>query len=262
MRRAFSLIEVSVVLILVGLIAGISIPLLRSTTTRQNIDETRKELETIKRRVIAYYQNYSKVPPHIVPGYKLNQTLLQVPTKFMRDQISGIDYLYFSDSTGVSDSIKIDGISIGSIGCVLISAGPNGTFDGENATPGDYRFQSQGVDDILISISEYELRGTYVQDCQYFTVIVRNSFGSTIYAWPIHSRNTYTSIANNATVQFTNVYPNEYVIFSSTANFYNHQTTGFIPSKFDKGGNCIINITISTSVGVTGVPVFGEDTSF
>ncbi|MEO0199266.1 MAG: hypothetical protein ABIL91_06775 [candidate division WOR-3 bacterium] len=258
MKRAFTLIEATLVLIILGIIGGLSIPLLRGVTSEKRVENTRKELESLKKKVIAYYQSYSKVPPHIMPGYKLNQNVLQVPLKYIRDPITGVDYLYFSDTVSTSDSIKVDGVPIGSIGCVLISAGPNGTFDGENATPNDFRFQSQGVDDILVSVSEYELKGTYQQNCQSYVVTITNNYGSVIYTWPTSSRDTCEPINPNQTVQFTGVLPFEYVLLSSANSFFNHQTSGFIPYKFDRGGNCLIRVEVRRIQNIS-VPVFTKD---
>jgi len=255
MRKAFTLIEMAVVLIILGIVAGISIPLIQSSKSKRGIESARDELLTFRKRIIAYYNTYSRIPSHKT-GYILNDQALQIPAKFTKDPLTGRDYLYFADTTGTTDSIYVDGTPLGSIGAVIICAGPNGTFDGENSTPGDFRFQSTGVDDIVVTVSQSELTGGTPTTCTSYTITVTNNYGAPIYFWPLLNQSTYITINNGQTSTFTNISPNTYVLLSSTTGFYNHQTSGFVPAKFNKGNNCTIRITVTQN---NNVPVFTED---
>jgi prepilin-type N-terminal cleavage/methylation domain-containing protein len=262
MKRGFTLIEISIALILLGIIAGISIPLLTQTRRSKGIEETQQELKTYKKRIITYYKTYGKLPSHTT-NYRLPSSLLQIPAKFLNDPINGIPYFYFADTTNTSDSIYIDGIPIGSIGAVIISAGPNGKFDGLNSdiSSPDRYFQSKGAgdfDDILIAISQAELITSGTSTCPNYLVIVRNTSGSTIYAFPTQLRDSAITINNNTSVTFENVKPNEVILLSLSSNFPPHQTNAFVPVILDWNGNCIVDVTVTTTLNNT-VPIYTLD---
>jgi prepilin-type N-terminal cleavage/methylation domain-containing protein len=262
MKRGFTLIEISIALILLGIIAGISIPLLTQTRRSKGIEETQQELKTYKKRIIAYYKTYGKLPSHTT-NYRLPPSLLQIPTKFLNDPINGIPYFYFADTTNTSDSIYIDGIPIGSIGAVIISAGPNGKFDGLNSdiSSPDRYFQSKGTgdfDDILIAISQAELITSGTSTCPNYLVIVRNTSGSTIYAFPTQLQTGSTTINNNTSATFGNVKPNEVILLSISQNFPPHQTNAFVPIILDWNGNCIVDVTVTTIID-NNVPIYTLD---
>lgn len=262
MKRGFTLIEISIALILLGIIAGISIPLLTQTRRSKGIEETQQELQTYKKRIITYYKTYGKLPSHTT-NYRLPSSLLQIPTKFLNDPINGIPYFYFADTTNSSDSIYIDGIPIGSIGAVIISAGPNGKFDGQNSdiSSPDRYFQSKGAgdfDDILIAISQAELTTSGTSTCTNYTVIVRNTSGSTIYAFPTQLQTGSTTINNNSSATFRNVKPNEVILLSLSTNFPPHQTNAFVPINLDWNNNCIVDVTVTTTLN-NNVPIYTLD---
>ncbi|MDI6851748.1 MAG: prepilin-type N-terminal cleavage/methylation domain-containing protein [bacterium] len=258
MRKGFTLIEISIALIILGIIAGISLPLLMSTNKTKKIEMARKEMETYKTRLIVYFNEKNTLPGHTA-SYGLPQPALQIPGKFTLDPVSGIPYRYFADTTSDGDSIYVDGLPIGDIGAVIISAGTNGKFDGENAMPDDKRFQSSGTgdfDDILISVSQNELIGL-ITSCTSYEVTISNTSGSRIYVFPTKSSSTYSTIPNGNTTTLPNLSPDEYILISTQNTFNTISTNTLNPLKYDKNGNCKVSITVDTIT--TGVPVFTTD---
>lgn len=258
MRKGFNLIEISIALLILGVLAGITLPLLLQTNRAKKIELTKGELQTYKARVITYYNLNRRIPPH-PPSYLLPHLALQIPRKFTFDPVSGIPYRYFADTTADNNYIYVDDVSIGDLGAVIISAGPNGKFDGENASPNDKRFQSTGsgdFDDILVSVSQNELLGPDTT-CTSYGVTIRNSSGATIYVFPTKSASTYTTLNNGGTLTLSNVNPDEYFLLSTSTQFTTVTTNAFTPRKYDRNGNCRVYITITTRV--QNVPVLTID---
>jgi len=257
-RRGFTLIEISIALLLLGIIAGVSLPLLLQNRKSKNIEIAKREMETYKRRLIVYYQGNNTIPVH-KSDFTLPDTTLQIPRRFTLDPVSGIPYRYYADNLADGNPIYVDGNSIGDISAVIISAGPNGKFDGENATPADKRFQSTGTgdfDDILISVSQGELMASPTL-CVSYRVTVRNASGSTIYVFPSKTNSTYQTITNGQQYTWNSLYPDELVLISSQTAFSTISTNSFVPKSYDSNGNCIIEITVNAIR--SSVPVFTTD---
>ena len=226
MRRGFTLIELAIVLILVGIVIAVTLPLVFTTFQQKKIAQAEEELKDMKDLVITYYVVNDSLPA-AGSGYTVPYQALQIPQKYTKDPIRGIPFLYYADRSNPADSIYVDGTSIGSIGAVLISAGVNGKFDGENASPSDGRFQSQGsgdFDDILVYISELELTATGTgggsgTTCTRFTLVLTNSSGANIWVKSLPSTTINCErIKRNRTSTFTDVPSGDeiYIFNSST----------------------------------------------
>ncbi len=259
MKRAFTILEMAIALIILGVIGGLSIPLIRTLQEKKSFQDVQYELQTLKRRIIAYYKTYGRIPIHTV-SFNLNRTELQVPVKYTVDPISGIPYMYVADTSASANIIYVDGNSLGTIGTVIISAGRNGKFDEENATPGDFVFQSQGgpgFDDILISISEMELKQGEAGSpsvCLTYSLTVTNYYGSSITVRPL-TANSPTTVLNNQTVTISNLSPFDQILIYLTS-FSNISYSYLVPAKFDRNSNCTISIRIHNQ---SNVPVFTDD---
>lgn len=262
MKRGFTLLEVAIALVIIGILGGLTIPFLRSFQERKSSQEVTEDLLTLKRRIIAYYQSYGRIPAH-TPDFELNSTQLQVPAKFLKDPITGLPYRYVADTSLTTNTIYVDGNSLGRISAVIISAGRNGKFDGENATPADLIFQSTGIgdfDDILISVSEWELRQEQGDTiCTSYEIRVTNNYGGTISVWPLRSQSSATPVTGGSTRIFTNILPFEQILIFWGTSFSNTSYTYLIPSKFDKNRNCIISINVNIITLITNVPVITDD---
>lgn len=267
MRKGFTLLEIAIALIIIGVLAGISIPILTQLNKGKGIEVAKRDLETYKKRIIVFYQTHGRLPRHTA-NYQLPPDTLQIPLKYTRDPIKGIPYLYYSGPIVFTqaDSLYVDGNSIGPAGksAVIICAGPNGEFDGENTNPADNRFQSTGpgdFDDILIAISERELitGGPVTDTCNSYTVSIRNVSGTTIYVFPTKTRTTYSQINNNGVLSFTNIHPYELILVSTINTFLHTQTNFLVPRKYDINGNCRIAIDVYRVSTTINVPYFSLD---
>jgi len=249
MRRGFTLIELAIVLILVGIVIAVTLPLAFTAFQQKKVAQTEEELKDIKDLIITYYTVNDSLPA-AGSGYSIPYQALQIPQRYTRDPIRGVPFLYYADRGNSADSIYVDGTSIGSIGAVLISAGLNGKFDGENATPADGRFQSQGsgdFDDILVYISELELTATGGgggggTTCTSYTLVISNSSATDIWVKSLPSSTiNCVRVRKNRTSTFNDIPQgdNIYIYNSSTlcgsgiAELYS-----FSLSSVNQGNDC------------------------
>ncbi len=163
--HGFTFVEMAIILAIMGFIILAIVPLYTVITKKQKILETKSELQNIKEALITYYKDHFRLPPPVTEGsyrYVVPAGELGLPPEAKYDPIKGVRYLYFVTNNGSPvPQIEVDSVSIGSTAGVIISAGFNGTFDEENRTPADGRFNQTGpgkFDDILIYISETELK--------------------------------------------------------------------------------------------------------
>jgi len=259
MKRGFTLIDISIALIILGIITGLSIPLLMQTKGAKHIEIARKELQIYKKRLISFYNQTGNLPSH-TPTYTLPHLSLQIPRRFTLDPVSGIPYRYFAETIrGDGDSIYVDGNAIGDIGAVIISPGKNGKFDGENATPDDKRFQSTSTgdfDDILVYVSQAELVITPAV-CTSYQVTIINTSGASLYVYPVKSASNYFTMPNGSTQTWPNASPDEYFLISTSTGFTTITTNVFVPKKYDINGNCRVYINVYRRV--SNVPIFTTD---
>lgn len=159
----FSLVEMAIVLLIMGIAAGGAIPIYHKQVQRQRAQATARELETIKRALIDYYADNLKFPD----GGKdrsVPVTLLHLPQAATTDEIyAGSRYVYVQTTDGTPFAeLTVDGATIGRSAAVVYSRGRNLQGDGVNKDPSAGRFLQTSTDpafdDVLISIAESELK--------------------------------------------------------------------------------------------------------
>lgn len=159
----FSLIEMAIVLLIMGIAAGGAIPMYAKQVQRHRAQATKQELETIKRALVDYYADNLKFPD---PGKDrtLPATVLRLPQAAATDEIyDGSRYVYVQTTNGTPfTELLVDGASIGRSAAVLYSRGRNLQGDGLNKDPSVGRFVQTSTDpafdDVVVTISESELR--------------------------------------------------------------------------------------------------------
>lgn len=162
----FTLVELAVLMVILGLLAASIFPLYTITTKRQRILNTKDKALEVKTALIQYYRDHLSLPAPSEGScgkFEVPYTSLGLPPPSINDAVTGACFMYVSTNKGHPfKEIFVDGRSIGETAAVIVSKGFNATFDYENANPGNGRFQSQsnseGFDDILISLSESELK--------------------------------------------------------------------------------------------------------
>ena len=255
-KKGFSLIELSVVLVVMGLLTAVAIPITLSVTRNQKIRQAESELENIRELIISYYNVNGKLPSHDAT-YTLPTAELGIPDKYKNDPVKGIPYLYYADTVpGSNDTVYVDGIPLGGLSAVIISAGPNGKFDGENATPGDRRFASTGsgdFDDILYYVCELDLAPptttTSTNICNTYTLIVQNKnqrskiteYGRVLSATP-----TNFSVAHLSSYTLTGISPVACIQLSIDNTFKDSRTNWFNIATYNEGSDCTVEVVIYT----------------
>lgn len=158
----FTLIELSIVMAIVGILTVSMVGLYTEVSKRDRDMKTKKEMETIKEAVLGYYKNHLVLPPPD-SSFRVPIEELGLAPSAQTDEIySGKYYAYIVSNN--ENTLEVDGKSIGKTAMVLISSGVNLKFEEENETPEDGKFtqngSTSGFDDILVYISENELESS------------------------------------------------------------------------------------------------------
>ncbi|MEO0238933.1 MAG: type II secretion system protein [candidate division WOR-3 bacterium] len=255
-KKGFSLIELSVALVVMGLLTAVAIPITLSVTRNQKIRQAESELENIRGLIISSYNVNGKLPSHDAT-YTLPTAKLGIPDQYKNDPIKGIPYLYYADTvSGSNDTIYVDGIPLGGLSAVIISAGPNGKFDGENATPGDRRFASTGTgdfDDVLYYVCELDLApsttNTSTNICNNYTLIVRNKNQRskiTEYGRVLSTTTTNFSVAYLSSYTLTGISPVACIQLSPDNTYQQNRTYWFNIATYNEGSDCTVEVVIYT----------------
>jgi prepilin-type N-terminal cleavage/methylation domain-containing protein len=270
-KKGFSLIELSVALVVMGLLTAVAIPITLSVTRNQKIRQAEGELENIRELIISYYNVNGKLPSHDA-AYTLPTAKLGIPDQYKNDPIKGIPYLYYADTVpGSNDTIYVDGIPLGGLSAVIISAGPNGKFDGENAKPEDRRFASTGsgdFDDVLYYVCELDLKEAPPQYsgigyCPSYTLILRNKiFGTTLYYRFIADTVSSSYTLNyGSTATLTGLRPYTCIQVNNGNNYSATRTYFFNISSYNEGDNCIVEVVLYSLLFGNAHPLITGDLS-
>jgi len=270
-KKGFSLIELSVSLVVMGFLTAVAIPITLSVRRNQKIRQAEGELENIRGLIISYYNVNGKLPSHDAT-YSLPTAKLGIPDQYKNDPVKGIPYLYYADTVpGSNDTIYVDGIPLGGLSAVIVSAGPNGKFDGENATPGDRRFASTGsgdFDDVLYYVCELDLKEAPQISgrgyCPSYTLVLRNknTSGTTLYYRYIADAVSLSyTLSYGSTATLTNLNPYT-CIQVNTGNSYTATRTYFFNiSSYNEGDNCIVEVIIYSLLSGATHPLITGDLS-
>lgn len=159
----FSLIEMAIVLLIMGIAAGGAIPMYAKQVQRHRAQATKQELDTIKRALVDYYADNLRFPDPD-KGNILPAALLRLPQSTTTDEIyAGSHYVYVQTTDGKPfTELLVDGASIGRSAAVLYSRGRNLIGDGANKDPSLGRFVQTSTDpafdDVVVTIAESEVR--------------------------------------------------------------------------------------------------------
>lgn len=183
-ERGLTLIEMAIILVILGILAGMTLPLLSEMTRHRHFRSTQKDLEEIKEALIGYAGINWKLPyadnngdgvgdsgvytgtlPYMDLGLKTQDAWRNLYTYDVNSSLtSTTDKTSFC--TALSSLSGLPQIQQGAVtasqAVVVISKGENGQLDGENSD-GDriYVMQTptETFDDLTVSISPTFLYG-------------------------------------------------------------------------------------------------------
>jgi len=164
-EKGFTLVEVAVLMVILGLLIASTFPLYTVITKKQKLSDTKERANEIKTALIQYYRDHLSLPSPSSDNcgkFSVPYTTLGLPLSSRYDAVTGACFMYVSTNNGFPfKELYVDGKPIGSTAAVIVSKGFNASFDYENANPRNGRFQSQssnrGFDDVLISVTQSEL---------------------------------------------------------------------------------------------------------
>jgi prepilin-type N-terminal cleavage/methylation domain-containing protein len=62
MKKGFTLVELSIALVIIGLLIGGSVQMMSMLSKRAKVTEAKQQLDTLKERIIGFAQTYSRLP--------------------------------------------------------------------------------------------------------------------------------------------------------------------------------------------------------
>ncbi|HOC39428.1 MAG TPA: prepilin-type N-terminal cleavage/methylation domain-containing protein [Thermodesulfobacteriota bacterium] len=190
--QGMTLIEVALVLVILGLLAGMSMPLVTELTKQRHYRSTQRDLDEIKHALAGYAGIYGRLPTADTNGDgQADENQLSGTLPYLDLGLGAVDawrstYWYdvnsrltlTTDASSFCEALaavadgEVPPLAFANGGpatpqaAVVLSRGENSTLDGENAD-GDRAYESfiarDGFDDLLISINPNTLFGK--RDC-------------------------------------------------------------------------------------------------
>ena len=192
-RKAFTLIEMAIVLTIIAILLGAFIPFVRSIYKVNKVSATKTDLQAIKNNLIAYSATRGYLPkadtdldgigdsdvtgaePYYLPYIDINTKQKDAYTMRFRYDVSkslttssdaNICATLYSITTNNTEKPFVtdeDNTSSYSVAAVIISTGVNKALTGNNAVTdrvyemSENRYNSTSRDDIVVELSAYEL---------------------------------------------------------------------------------------------------------
>lgn len=186
--RGITLIELAIVLVILGLVLGMTLPLVSELSKHRHYRSTRKDMEEIKEALVGYATIHGRLPPADTNGdgqgdpgqttgflpfvdlglgaidawrkpyrYDVNSRLIGTSSIQALctaiSQIGGTEYPQLAFVSGGTTSVQA---------VVVVSGGENCALDGENGD-GDRNYetlpQSDNYDDLVVWVSPNTLAG-------------------------------------------------------------------------------------------------------
>jgi len=168
--KGFTLIEIAIALVIIGLLIGLGVSLIGPLTKRVKLTETRDAVKTVYEAILGYVAANKKLPPDLsVLGVKTTDAYGRPlkyfrPDEFVSNNIctSTATYLTVNDSSSGTPQTK------NNVAFIVFSEGENRTNDTGSASPFTILDQSDTYDDIVMYVDINKLRE---QVCNPFRIV-------------------------------------------------------------------------------------------
>ncbi|MCP4624787.1 MAG: prepilin-type N-terminal cleavage/methylation domain-containing protein [bacterium] len=193
-ERGFTLVEIAIVLVVVGLLVGISAPMVKFMSQRAKRLETIQIMKASKAAISGYALTYNRLPAwgdDTIDGSVPPDEFCEIVSKRTDSLAQPFRYIYdnsllanlCSSTSGRLSIVPIGSKNAGNIGFAIMSAGPdyqfNGTYGNSRGVNGATTLTQEG-DDYFEYMSIFELQemaGCSTKVCTAYEVW--NDLGST-----------------------------------------------------------------------------------
>ena len=168
--KGFTLIEIAIALVIIGLLIGLGVSLIGPLTKRVKLTETRDAVKTVYEAILGYVAANKKLPSDLsVLGVKTTDAYGRPlkyfrPDEFVSNNICTFTatYLTVNDSSSGTPQTK------NNVAFIVFSEGENRTNDTGSASPFTILDQSDTYDDIVMYVDIDKLRE---QVCNPFRIV-------------------------------------------------------------------------------------------
>lgn len=284
-KRAFTLIEMSIVLTIIAIVLGALIPLIKSIYTKNIITSTKSDLEAIKNNLIAYSATRGYLPkvdsdkdgigdslvtteagyvPYIdinskkFDGYGViyRYDVVNSLTSTTDNNICTTLYSITTDNSELPKVVDESGVNKYSVVAVLFSTGKNKVLTGENSdSDREYemainKYNISSRDDILVELSAFELISS-ICDTTKAVESLRGTQAIKVYGKASGDDNVAFKYKSSATLETSgciNLSDNDFILISPT------DTVVFYPDN-----NCSSDYTNYLEVTYSGLSEYDDD---
>lgn len=264
MKRGLTLIEITVVLIILGILTSIAIPIISASVRRAKLMDTDFQLQEIRVAILTYYLSKRSLPV-ASENNTVPTEVLGLPQTYKFDKLTGAPFYYYAD-TSSKDTVKIDNIPMGEYSVVLIARGFDGVLNNQDTLL--RRFSSvggNGFDDVISYVSELDLKGLFIRRqgsgsklCDEYKLTIKNynvqTYGDSVRLLHpmLPSYTAYNIPANSEfTIPITLKPATTVQLCENRGGFAQTRTAFFNIASYNEGDDCTIYIVLYSHLSTT-----------
>jgi prepilin-type N-terminal cleavage/methylation domain-containing protein len=207
-QRGFTLLEIAVVMVIIGLLAGGGVSLMRVLTERKARNEALTYLKDTQTSLIAFAERTGRLPyadsdgdglenAGVASGTLPYRTLLTAPTDAYKRPLR----YALNPNLGANRTAACSALRTGLSGAPQMVDADGASGDNTDGTPNYLRHPpATGFDDLAVYLGGNEL---YSSLCEYLSLAVNNHSGSTVYVHDVNQNTDLGSLAAGSSRVYT-----------------------------------------------------------